>query len=321
MSNYEQRYQTSSRESRAGRNSVRPNSRNSVRKRPDYHAGASAGRMHKKEKVVSTTRYDFMLLFVTIGIALFGVIMIYSAGYSTAALKGNPFQYVKTQIFCLILGIVAMLLLSVFDYQIIMQKLFHTKITLVHLLYVLALFLQSIVLVIGVDLNGAKRWLRFGPVQFQPSEISKVAAIVFIAYAIYQRRRDLDTWQGIVRIFVYMSPLILLIVKENLSSAIIVVGITFGMCFVASRKKSYFIVILLLGIAALGCIFLFGQGFRMSRIHVWRDIENANETGAYQIRQGLYAIASGGIFGKGLGRSMQKLFIPHGPRDYVHRIA
>lgn len=293
--------------------------------RPEYaYRGTSAADYRRaKEKRHQESRYtrqyDYALLFLTIGIALFGVVMIYSAGYYTAALKNNPFRYVKSQMFGLVLGTVGMVVASMFDYQLFMQKLFHTRLTLVHLLYALAVFLQGIVLVIGVDLNGAKRWLKLGPLQFQPSEISKIAAIVFIAYAVYQKRRDLDHFAGFVRIFLYMAPLIGLILLENLSSAIIVAGITFGMCFVASRKKAYFVVIVAVAVAGLFAIILLGEGFRLERIRMWLDVENYDK--AFQIRQGLYAIASGGLFGKGLGQSMQKLgFIPEAYNDMIFSV-
>lgn len=294
--------------------------------RPEYayrdapvreHYRTSKGKRPKESYY--TRQYDYALLFLTIGIALFGVVMIYSAGYYTAALKNNPYRYIKSQLFCLVLGTIGMVVVSMLDYQIFMQKFGKTKLTLVHLLYLLAVFLQGIVLVVGVDLNGAKRWLKLGPIQFQPSEISKIAAIVFIAYAVYQRRRDLDRFAGFLRVFLYMAPLIGLILLENLSSAIIVAGITFGMCFVASRKKGYFVVLILLAVAGLAAVILLGEGFRVERIRMWLDVENYDK--AFQIRQGLYAIASGGLFGKGLGQSMQKLgFIPEAYNDMIFSV-
>ncbi len=261
--------------------------------------------------------YDFLLLILILGIALFGIVMIYSAGYYTASLKDAPFLYVKTQLACVVAGFFIMVGISRLDYQLLIQKI--GRLRLVHILYVMALVLQASVLVIGKEFNGAKRWLKIGPIQFQPSEISKIAAIVFIAYAIYKNRRALDEFQGIIRIVVYISPLILLIVRENLSSAIIVSGILFGMCFVASKRKLYFVIIL--GALVLGgaAFIIFGAGFRMGRIEMWRDVEN--HPGAFQIRQGLYAIASGGLFGKGLGESMQKLgFIPEAYNDMIFSV-
>ncbi|MBR1743925.1 MAG: cell division protein FtsW [Lachnospiraceae bacterium] len=264
-------------------------------------------------------QYDFMLLILILGIALFGVVMIYSAGYYTASLKNNPFLYVRTQLACVVGGFIIMVIISRLDYQILIQRFGNLRVRLVHVLYVTALILQASVLVIGQDINGAKRWLKIGPISFQPSEVSKIAVIVFIAYAVYKNRRALDEFQGFIRIAVYVSPLILLILKENMSSAIIVAGIMFGMCFVASKKKLYFAVIL--GVLVLGgaAVIIFGAGFRLSRIEMWRDVEN--HAGAFQIRQGLYAIASGGLFGKGLGESMQKLgFIPEAYNDMIFSV-
>lgn len=271
------------------------------------------------KRMTYTRQYDFVLFFLTIGIALFGVVMIYSAGAYTAALKNNPFRYVKTQLFCLLLGTFGMLIVSLFDYQVFIQNFFHTKITLIYILYAVAMFLQGLVLVIGEEYNGAKRWLKIGSLQFQPSEISKIAAILFIAYAVYQRRRDLDSIAGFIRILIYMSPLIGLILLENLSSAIIVAGITFGMCFVASKKKGYFLLIILVAGVGLAAVLLLGEGFRIERIMIWLDVENHPK--AFQIRQGLYAISSGGLFGKGLGHSMQKLgFIPEAYNDMIFSV-
>lgn len=272
-------------------------------------------------KAKYTRQYDYMLLILTMGIALFGVVMIYSAGYYTASLLNDPYRYVRTQLVSIFAGFIAMIIISLLDYQILMQKfgVYRIQLTLTHLLYVGAMVLQAGVLVFGVEINHAKRWIRIGPIQFQPSEISKIAVIVFIAYAVYQRRRDLDRFAGFLRIMIYVSPLIGLILLENLSSAIIVAGITFGMCFVASRKKMYFAVMIGIGVIGVAAFILLGKGFRLSRIEMWRDVEN--HAGAFQIRQGLYAIASGGLFGKGLGESMQKLgFIPEAYNDMIFSV-
>ena len=118
----------------------------------------------RRQKVRYTRQYDFALLFLTVGIALFGVIMIYSAGYYTAALKNNPLRYVKSQLFGLVLGIVGMIVVSLVDYQVFMQKMFRTKITMAHLLYLLAIILQGVVLFVGAELNGAQRRLKIGPI-------------------------------------------------------------------------------------------------------------------------------------------------------------
>ncbi len=188
-----------------------------------------------------------------------------------------------------------------------------------HIAYITALVLQTAVLFIGEEYNGAKRWIKIGPVQFQPSEISKIAAILFISYAVYKNRKALDSFLGFLSVMAYMMPLIVLIAKENLSSAIIVGGISIGMCFVASNKKGYFVACALILVGVIVLYIVFGDPFRMERIQIWLNVETHPK--AHQIKQGLYAVASGGLFGKGLGQSMQKLgFIPEAYNDMIFAV-
>lgn len=275
----------------------------------------------QKSKVKTFSQYDYMLLFMTAGIALFGVLMIYSAGYYRAAVFGQPFRFVKSQLSGLGIGFVFMLAISTVDYQIFFQKTESKRysLSLSHFAYIIALILQIAVLFIGAEHNGAKRWIEFGPVQFQPSELSKISAILFISYAVYRNRRALDSFTGFVCIMVYMMPLIILIAKENLSSAIIIGGISIGMCFVASNKKGYFIICALLLAGAMAAYIMFGDPFRMERVQIWLNVETHPK--ALQIKQGLYAIASGGLLGKGLGQSMQKLgYIPEAYNDMIFAV-
>lgn len=269
------------------------------------------------------TQYDFMMLFMTVAIALFGVLMIYSASSYTASTSrfNNPYRFVTQQLFGLALGIAAMLIVSNGEFQWLMVKIPLFRVNLVQIAYFGALVLQTIVLIpgIGKEHNGARRWLGFGPVDFQPSEISKIAVILFISYAVYKSRSSLDSFGGFVRIMVYIAPFILLIAAQNLSTAIIVAGIAVGMCFVASKKKAYFVgcALALFGLAAAYA--LLGGGFRAGRIEAWLDVENSAK--GYQILQGLYAIASGGLFGSGLGESMQKLgYIPEAYNDMIFAV-
>lgn len=281
---------------------------------------ATATAQRKKKKVKTFTQYDYMLLFMTTGIALFGVLMIYSAGYYRASVFGQPFRFVKSQLMGLGIGFVLMFAVSKVDYQIFIQKIGKRyPLSLSHFVYIIALGLQIAVLFIGAEHNGAKRWIEIGPIQFQPSEISKIAAILFISYAVYRNRRALDSFIGFMCIMAYMMPLIILIAKENLSSAIIIGGISIGMCFVASNKKGYFIVCGLLLVGAMAAYIIFGDPFRMERIQIWLNVETHPK--ALQIKQGLYAIASGGLLGKGLGQSMQKLgYIPEAYNDMIFAV-
>jgi cell division protein FtsW len=223
---------------------------------------------------------------------------------------------VNQQLKGLVIGIVAMLIVSNFDYR----ELYLKKVNFVYIFYAICIFLQTIVLIpgIGVKHNGARRWLDFG-VEFQPSEFTKIGVILFVAYAVYKCRRNLDKFSGFLVVMVWVAPAIILIAVENLSTAIIVAVIAVGMCFVASKKINYFIAgggALFLAAAAYA---LLGGGFRAGRVSAWLNIES-DPTG-YQILQGLYAIASGGLTGSGLGESMQKLgYIPEAYNDMIFAV-
>lgn len=270
------------------------------------------------------TQYDFMLLFMTIAIALFGVLMIYSASSytaSTSRFNNNPYRFVTQQLLGLGVGVFAILIVSKLEFQWLIIKVPLFQVNLVQLAYFAALVLQTVVLIpgIGREHNGARRWLGIGPLEFQPSEISKIAVILFISYAVYKSRSSLDSFGGFVRVMVYVAPFIILIAAENLSTAIIVSGIAVGMCFVASKKKAYFVLCALALFALAAAYALLGGGFRAGRVEAWRDVENSPK--GYQILQGLYAIASGGMFGSGLGESMQKLgYIPEAYNDMIFAV-
>lgn len=275
----------------------------------------------KKEKLHNY--YDYSLLVLVIFIAAFGLVMIYSSSSYTAQTHAkynyDAAYFLKKQAFSVILGIVAMLAVSKIDYRILMKRIPIIRITWATMLYLLACALQLVVLFIGVEANGAKRWLQFGPIGFQPSEITKVAIIVFASYVIYLTPRMLDRFSGFIKVAVYCIVPIGLVLIENMSTAIVLILITGGICFVASRNKKYYIVVIVAAVAALGLFILFGDAFRMQRIEIWRNVETHPK--GFQILQGLYAIASGGLFGTGLGESMQKLgFIPESYNDMIFSI-
>ena len=273
----------------------------------------------RKEKNYS--KYDYMLIVLTLGIAIFGVCMINSAGIYNALLLGAPLRFVKSQIAGLLAGCAMMIFVAAFDYHILIRNVFgkNGNIKVVHILYAVALIMQVAVLFIGVDYNGARRWLRFGFIQFQPSEITKIVVIIFISYVAYINRSIFDTFRGFLRVMLFIAPLIAVIAKENLSSAIVVAGISVGMCFIASNKNGYFIVCVMAMIAAASLYIIFGDPFRMERIQIWLNVET-NEN-AHQIKQGLYAIATGGLFGNGVGNSVQKLgYIPEAYNDMIFSV-
>ncbi|MBU5331825.1 MAG: putative peptidoglycan glycosyltransferase FtsW [Anaerocolumna aminovalerica] len=264
--------------------------------------------------------YDYSLLFLTIFLVCIGLVMIYStSSYNASRNYGKPTFYLEKQAIFGALGIIIMLIVSKIDYHFYIKKLPILKMKPVTLLFIFCILLQTYVLIFGKEINGAKRWIDLGPLgSFQPSELSKIAIILFTAYIVNLAPRKLDKFGGFVRVVVFVAPLIVLVLIPNFSTALVMGCIMIAICFVASRKKLYFIVSGIIAIG-LGAIAVFGVSYRSTRIDVWKNVET-HEKG-YQILQGLYAIASGGIFGRGLGESMQKLgFIPESHNDMIFAV-
>lgn len=246
--------------------------------------------------------------------------MIYStSSYNAAKYYGDAGKFVKRQLLFVIAGIPAMIIVSKIDYRFYIKKLPIIRLRPVTLLFILCVILQTVVLIFGEATGGSQRWISLGGLgKFQPSELTKICVVLFTAYIVQLAPRRLDNFLGFMRVCVFVGPLLVLVVVENFSTAVIIAAIMISICFVASRKKMYFVVSgILFGIAAF--VAVFGVSYRSERIKVWQNVETHPK--GYQILQGLYAIASGGLFGKGLGQSMQKLgFIPEAHNDMIFSV-
>lgn len=255
--------------------------------------------------------FDFPMLFIVIFLVCFGLIMIYSSSSYRANLNlGDPAYYLKRQGIWAIIGCFGMFLVSTIHYKLYM------KFTIPF--YILAIILQVVVLVMPNSSHGAKRWINLGFIQFQPSEFSKVALILFLAHILMLTVKQVRTIKGLVKVGIFSLPLFALVGVENLSTSLVILGITIIMLFVTSPKYLPFIAMIGAGVV-LGGIVLLSAGYRMERIKIWLDPEH--HTLGLQTMQSLYAIGSGGIFGKGLGQSMQKMgFIPESHNDMIFSI-
>lgn len=268
-------------------------------------------------KVKVKRYYDYSLLFLIIFLVGFGLIMIYStSSYNAMKYYNDPMLYFRKQGIYALIGIPLMIVVSKIDYRLYIRRFAFVK--PVWLLYLFCIGLQVIVLLVGDAKNGSQRWIQLGGFSFQPSELSKICVLLFVAYVVQLAPSSLDHFWGFLRVVIYTSILIGLVVIENFSTALVLLAIMVMICFVASKKKLYFI---LSGIVFLliGLVFIFGVSYRGERIDIWLNIETHPK--GYQILQGLYAIASGGLFGTGLGNSMQKLgYIPEAHNDMIFSV-
>ncbi len=273
-----------------------------------------AGRQKKNKPL---RYYDYSLLFLIIFLLCFGLVMLYStSSYYGFTRFDDSAYYVKKQLFATALGVVAMFVVSMIPYQWWMKW--------ASLGYIVAFVLCVAVIFVGREAKGQSRWLQIGPLSFQPSELAKLAIILFLATVIYKAPKGLGDWRNLLKIAGLSVPIIAPILYNNLSTAIIIAGIVVCMLFVASPKSRYFVLLGAVGVVGVALVIMFAMsggegGYRLERVQIWLNPE-AHEKG-YQTLQGLYAIGSGGLFGKGLGESMQKLgFIPEAQNDMIFSV-
>ena len=275
-----------------------------------------------KKKEHSIAYFDYSLLAILICLICFGLVMLYSTSSYSAMMKqnGDSLFYFKRQVLFCIVGLIGMWIVSRIDYHWYFER---SK-----FFYFISIFMMFLVKTpLGKEVNGAKRWIKlpFGQ-QLQPAEIAKIAIILFIPALICTMGREIKTREGIVKVLAWgaFSAAVVFIITENLSTAIIVMGITCIMIFVVHPKTRIFIIIavgiILIGIVGarvLGMAMETSGNFRLRRILVWLNPEKYASEGGYQIMQALYAIGSGGFFGKGLGNSAQKMIIPEVQNDMI----
>ena len=277
-----------------------------------------------KKKKRSQRFYDYSLLFTIVFLTIFGLVMIYSASSYTAQIHydGNAAYYMTKQGAIALGGFAIMIMVSKMDY--------HWYARFSNLAIVISWGLMIAVSLFGRKINGKRRWLGVGALSFQPTELVKITVIVAMAALITRIGKDVDRTAGITRAALITLPLAAIVAHNNLSSGIIIAGIGFVMMFVASKKM------LLYALCVIGAgAVLVGAGpignalttmkilkpYQLTRINVWLDPEAYPTTGGYQVLQGLYAIGSGGLFGKGLGESIQKLgFVPEAQNDMIFSI-
>jgi cell division protein FtsW len=264
-----------------------------------------------RKRATDLSKTDMTMLVLIVLLVIFGLAVLFSSSeYNGRVRFGDSACYFKKQLFATALGMGVMYMVSSIDY--------HFFLRLGPVAYLISMFLSGAVLFVGQEINGSKRWLNLGPLSFQPSEFAKVAVILFLAWQIERTKKATMGFGFMCRTILTLLPIIGLVGSNNLSTAIIILGIGGILIFVSNPGYLEFIG---LGSAGAGfiAVFLAAESYRLERLAIWRNPEKYEK--GFQTIQGLYAIGSGGIFGRGFGNSLQKLgFVPEAQNDMIFSI-
>ena len=260
-------------------------------------------------------RPDFLLFLVVILLSLIGLVAIYSAStiLSFKQYNGDTNHYFLRQLFFVVIGLFAMLFTMNVHYQ--------TWYRLSRPLFLLSYFLLGLVMLIGIDVNGAKRWVGIGSFTFQPSELAMLAVIIYLAYLLTRKQDRIHEakasfWPSVILVGI---GFVLIMLEPDMDTAV-----TFALCplivmFVAGVPFKYLRNLTILGI--ITCVPLSLVGYRGDRIWSYWDPWKYIQSDGYQIIQSLYAIGSGGWFGRGLGHSIEKFsYLPEPHTDFIFAI-
>lgn len=282
----------------------------------------TTGSSGKRRSKAGTAYFDYDLLLVIIFLTCFGLVMLYStSAYSAQADFQNDMYYFTKQAIISVLSFGIMFIVSKIDYHVYGAFAFEC--------YIFAMVMMALVKTpLGIEIYGARRWIQLpGNMTLQPSEITKIAVILFISYEICRMGKQINTREGMVRLMAFglVAAGGVMFLTENLSTAIIVFAITCILFFVAHPKTKPFLAIAgaaaaiaVVGVSIMAATITTSENFRLRRIITWLDPENHADKGGFQVMQGLYAIGSGGFWGKGLGNSTQKLgVIPEVQNDMI----
>ena len=269
------------------------------------------------KKTVKKIKYkgqiDYVILLCVILLVAIGVIMVFSSSYYTAGQgeNGDMYSFLKKDLAFSALGFFAMFIVSRFDYEFVRP--------FVKPMYFISIILLLLVFTpLGVVHNGARRWLNFG-FEFQPSEIAKFVLIITLADVLDRNPKMLTNWKGVRRYLAIMLLPTGVVALENLSTAIVMGGISVVILFVYSSSLKYPLTI---GAAGAGGVIamVFGS-WRSDRVEAWLHPESVSTDAGYQVLQSLYSVASGGMFGLGIGGSRQKLgYMPEAQNDIIFAI-
>lgn len=284
----------------------------------------------RPENDIPVERLDFKITIGLIFLCAFGLLMVYSASYYSCLLAGDKAtELVKKQFLFMLLGIAVIFVARYIDYRILRK--------LSVAIYLVAFASIWLLIPFGVEVNDAKRWLEVKGVRLQVAELVKIAVIIALAAVVYRYYNALGSWNVTVIIWLVggVPAIVLWRISDDLSSSLVILGITFLVSFICMRTWKMHLGLLLIAILLAGIVVLYVYTHMpdpasmddssvhhiIKRIAAWIDVKRYSTSIGYQQTQGMYAIASGGWFGKGFGNSVQKLgALPEAHNDMIFSV-
>ena len=279
-------------------------------------------------KIKGKKYYDYSMAIIVMTLVAFGIFMVYSSSsYAAQLAKGDASYYVMRQARAAGIGFIIMIGVSLIDYRFWLKW------------FTVPAYFVSLILCIYVDffgdvINGRRRWINIAGFSFQPSELAKVAMIMAMTIVLIKLGKKLNEWSGRLIVATIAVPLIIAVLINSLSAAIILFLIALIMYFVVTKRNRVLVILGIIGLILVAVAnyikepianFFLSTGllkeYQLSRILTWVDPAAHPLDNGYQVLQGLYAIGSGGISGKGFGESIQKLgVLPEAQNDMIFAV-
>lgn len=271
----------------------------------------------KTNRNIRKAEADFIILFTAMTLLAFGIVMVFSASlWVVEANRGDSFFHLRRQAFWALLGLAGMFFFSNYDYW--KLKRWTNVMLLASAVLLLAVFIPGV----GMEINGARRWIGLGPITGQPSDLAKVALLLFAAA--YLSRKDIRMnrfFEGPFPVLAMLGVFFLMILAQpDLGTAVAMAGSVMVVVFVAGMPLPQ---IGLIGMGTLPMLIylMLSKPYRLRRLMSFRDPWSDPLDTGYQIIQSLYALGPGGLFGVGLGRGRQKLFyLPEPHSDFIFAV-
>jgi cell division protein FtsW len=257
---------------------------------------------------------DKMMIVTTLLLVVAGIVMVYSSSYIVAMKRfGNEYLFLRKHLFFAVFGLASFIGGMYIPYRLYRR--------LTYPILIFSLILLSLVFIngVGVEAGGARRWLHLGPVTFQPSEVAKLAVVIFLAYSLEAKQRCIKSFSPgfLPHLLVPVVPILLILVEPDFGTAMVLAAVTFIMMFIGGVRLTYLLSIVVLALPALAYLIM-NAGYRMKRMLVFLDPWKDPTGAGFQMVQSFLAFGSGGLFGVGLGEGRQKLFfLPEAHTDFI----